>query len=116
MDLTVNQAGFALRRFESYPLQVFWRSQCCCSTLGRNAVKPCGIRSQEDWSEMANQVETQWTMKAIELTGDIDDQHRLQVRVPEELPARPAAGLMLSALDSDRYRSNGAARGSVCRW
>lgn len=22
MDLTVNQAGFALRRFESYPLQV----------------------------------------------------------------------------------------------
>ena len=23
MDLTVNQAGFALRRFESYPLQLF---------------------------------------------------------------------------------------------
>ena len=26
-------------------------------------------------------------MKAIELMGDIDDQHRLRARVPEELPA-----------------------------
>lgn len=27
------------------------------------------------------------TMKAIELVGDIDEQHRLQVQVPLELPA-----------------------------
>ena len=26
-------------------------------------------------------------MKAIELIGDVDDQHRLQARVPEEVPA-----------------------------
>jgi len=28
-------------------------------------------------------------MKAIELFGDIDDQHRLKAQVPEELPAGP---------------------------
>ena len=28
-------------------------------------------------------------MKAIELVGDIDDQHRLKAQVPEELPAGP---------------------------
>ena len=28
-------------------------------------------------------------MKAIELVGDIDDQHRLKARVPEEFPAGP---------------------------
>jgi hypothetical protein len=28
-------------------------------------------------------------MKAIELIGDIDDQHRLRASVPEELPAGP---------------------------
>ena len=28
-------------------------------------------------------------MKAIELTGDIDEQHRLRARVPEDLPAGP---------------------------
>jgi hypothetical protein len=28
-------------------------------------------------------------MKAIELIGDIDEQHRLRARVPEELPAGP---------------------------
>jgi hypothetical protein len=34
-------------------------------------------------------------MKAIELTGDIDDQHRLQARVPEELPAGPVRLIVL---------------------
>ena len=34
-------------------------------------------------------------MKAIELIGDIDDQHRLQVRVPEELPAGPVRLIVL---------------------
>lgn len=28
-------------------------------------------------------------MKAIELVGDIDDQHRLKAQVPAELPAGP---------------------------
>lgn len=28
-------------------------------------------------------------MKAIELVGDIDDQHRLKAQVPEECPAGP---------------------------
>lgn len=28
-------------------------------------------------------------MKAIELVGDIDDQHRLNAQVPEELPVGP---------------------------
>ena len=28
-------------------------------------------------------------MKAIELVGDIDDQHRLQAQVPDGLPAGP---------------------------
>jgi hypothetical protein len=28
-------------------------------------------------------------MKAIELTGDIDDRHRLRAEVPKELPAGP---------------------------
>lgn len=34
-------------------------------------------------------------MKAIELTGDIDDQHRLQARVPEELLAGPVRLIVL---------------------
>jgi hypothetical protein len=34
-------------------------------------------------------------MKAIELFGDIDEQHRLQARVPEELPARPVRLIVL---------------------
>jgi hypothetical protein len=34
-------------------------------------------------------------MKAIELIGDIDDQHRLQARVPEELPAGPVRLIVL---------------------
>lgn len=34
-------------------------------------------------------------MKAIELTGDIDDQHRLQAHVPEGLPAGPVRLIVL---------------------
>jgi hypothetical protein len=34
-------------------------------------------------------------MKAIELVGDIDEQHRLQARVPEELPAGPVRLIVL---------------------
>ncbi len=34
-------------------------------------------------------------MKAIELTGDIDDQHRLQARVPNELPIGPVRLIVL---------------------
>jgi hypothetical protein len=34
-------------------------------------------------------------MKAIELTGDIDEQHLLQARVPEELPAGPVRLIVL---------------------
>ena len=34
-------------------------------------------------------------MKAIELVGDIDEQHRLQAQVPEELPAGPVRLIVL---------------------
>jgi hypothetical protein len=34
-------------------------------------------------------------MKAIELIGDIDDQHRLRASVPEELPAGPVRLIVL---------------------
>jgi len=34
-------------------------------------------------------------MKAIELTGDIDAQHRLRAQVPEELPAGPVRVIVL---------------------
>ena len=34
-------------------------------------------------------------MKAIELTGDIDDQHRLQARGPDELPVGPVRLIVL---------------------
>ena len=34
-------------------------------------------------------------MKAIELIGDIDEQHRLKARVPEELPAGPVRLIVL---------------------
>jgi hypothetical protein len=34
-------------------------------------------------------------MKAIELIGDIDEQHRLRASVPEELPAGPVRLLVL---------------------
>jgi hypothetical protein len=34
-------------------------------------------------------------MKAIELIGDIDDQHRLQAQVPAEVPAGPVRLIVL---------------------
>lgn len=34
-------------------------------------------------------------MKAIELIGDIDEQHHLQASVPEELPAGPVRLIVL---------------------
>ncbi len=40
-------------------------------------------------------------MKAIELIGDIDDQHRLQVRVPQELPAGPVRLIVLLPEEDD---------------
>jgi hypothetical protein len=40
-------------------------------------------------------------MKAIELIGDIDDQHRLQARVPEELPTGPVRLIVLLADEDD---------------
>ncbi|MBZ5620979.1 MAG: hypothetical protein LAQ69_19965 [Acidobacteriia bacterium] len=39
-------------------------------------------------------------MTAIELTGHIDEQHRLRARVPEELPAGPV-GLIVLLPDED---------------
>ena len=53
-------------------------------------------------------------MKAIELTGDIDDQHRLQARVPEELPAGP---VRLIVLLPDEDEGGGAwAQGVAKEW
>ena len=40
-------------------------------------------------------------MKAIELMGDIDDQHRLRARVPEELPAGPVRLIVLLPDEDD---------------
>jgi hypothetical protein len=40
-------------------------------------------------------------MKAIELFGDIDEQHRLQARVPEELPAGPVRLIVVFPDDDD---------------
>ena len=40
-------------------------------------------------------------MKAIELVGDIDDQHRLQARVPEEVPAGPVRLIVLLPDEDD---------------
>jgi len=36
-------------------------------------------------------------MKAIELIGDIDEQHRLQAQVPEDLPVGPVRLIVLLA-------------------
>jgi len=45
-------------------------------------------------------METQ-PMKAIELVGDIDEQHRLQARVPHELPAGPVRLIVLLPDEDD---------------
>ena len=50
--------------------------------------------------------------KAIELLGDIDEQHRLRAQVPEEIPAGPVR-LIVLLLDEDHAGSvwaNGIAR------
>jgi hypothetical protein len=40
-------------------------------------------------------------MKAIELVGDIDEQHRLRAQVPEELPAGPVRLIVLLPDEDD---------------
>jgi hypothetical protein len=40
-------------------------------------------------------------MKAIELIGDIDDQHRLQAQVPAEVPAGPVRLIVLLPDEDD---------------
>jgi hypothetical protein len=40
-------------------------------------------------------------MKAIELVGDIDEQHRLQAQVPPELPAGPVRLIVLLPDDDE---------------
>jgi hypothetical protein len=53
-------------------------------------------------------------MQAIELIGDIDDQHRLQARVPEGLPGGP---VRLIVLLPDEDQSGFAwARGVAKEW
>ncbi len=40
-------------------------------------------------------------MKALELVGDIDEQHRLQAHVPPELPAGPVRLIVLLPEEDD---------------
>ncbi len=50
-------------------------------------------------------------MRAIELIGDIDEQHRLRASVPEELPAgRVRLIILLSAEDESGVWARGVAR------
>jgi hypothetical protein len=53
-------------------------------------------------------------MKAIELIGDIDEQHRLKARVPEELPAGPVRLIVL--LPEEDEAGTGWARGLAREW
>ena len=50
--------------------------------------------------------------KAIELVGDIDEQHRLRAQVPEELPAGPVRLIVLLPDEDDAGSvwANGIAR------
>jgi hypothetical protein len=50
--------------------------------------------------------------KAIELVGDIDEQHRLRAQVPEELPAGPVRLIVLLPDEDDTGNvwANGIAR------
>jgi hypothetical protein len=53
-------------------------------------------------------------MKAIELTGDIDEHHRLRAHVPEDLPAGP---VRLIVLLPDEDEAGGAwAQGISREW
>ena len=49
-------------------------------------------------------------MKAIELIGDIDEQHRLKARVPEELPAGPVRLIVLLSEEDESGAVHGVAR------
>jgi hypothetical protein len=51
-------------------------------------------------------------MKAIELIGDIDDQHRLQAQVPQDLPAGPVRLIVLLPDEDD---AGGAWQAGVAR-
>lgn len=43
-------------------------------------------------------------MKAIELVGDVDEQHRLHAQVPTEVPAGPVRLIMLLPGEDDAGR------------
>jgi hypothetical protein len=53
-------------------------------------------------------------MKAIELIGDIDEQHRLKASVPEELPPGPVRLIVL--LSDEDETSNTWAHGVAREW
>jgi len=53
-------------------------------------------------------------MKAIELTGDIDEQHRLRASVPEEIPAGPVRLIVL--LSEEDEAGNAWADGLTREW
>ncbi|HXP85582.1 MAG TPA: hypothetical protein VN841_12725 [Bryobacteraceae bacterium] len=53
-------------------------------------------------------------MKAVELVGDIDEQHRLRARVPRGVPAGPVRLILLLPDEDD---AGGAwARGVATEW
>ena len=47
-------------------------------------------------------------MKAIELIGDVDREHRLQAQVPEGLPASPVRVLVLAPEPERKSRAAAA--------
>ena len=53
-------------------------------------------------------------MKAIELIGDIDEHHRLQARVPKELPAGPVRLIVL--VPEEDETGNAWAHGVAAEW
>ena len=54
------------------------------------------------------------TMKAIELEGNIDDQHRLRAQVPSELPCGPVRLIVLLPEEDDAGGAWG--RGIAREW
>jgi hypothetical protein len=74
----------------------------------RNAEAPCKSDAlgkvnprQPDWREVygggivKGKIRRYLMMKAVELIGRVDDQHRLQVQVPESLPPGPVRLIVL---------------------
>lgn len=53
-------------------------------------------------------------MKAVELVGDIDDQHRLRAQAPDDLPAGPVRLIVLLPEEDDAGRS--WAHGAASQW